>query len=108
MNGTMLGAKEYIKAAACAAAVAVLLLTLWFASDVVLLAFAGIILAIILCAASDFLARIVGVPRGVGLALTCVLLVAAVALFGWFVGPRLSHEVDELRAQIPSAWHQLL
>lgn len=64
MNGTMLGAKDYIEAAACAAAVAVLLLTVWFASAFVLLAFAGIILAFILCAASDFLARIVGCHVG--------------------------------------------
>lgn len=104
----MLNAKEYVKATACVAAVAILLLTVWFASDVVLLAFAGILLAIILRTVSDFLARVLRLPPGVALAVTCLLLVAAIALCGWFVAPRLSGELDQLRTQIPDAWHQLL
>jgi predicted PurR-regulated permease PerM len=48
---------QYLKAWACGAVVVVLVLTVWFASDIFLMAFAGILFAILLRTASYAIAR---------------------------------------------------
>jgi predicted PurR-regulated permease PerM len=95
---------RYLKAAACAAAVVIVLLTLWFASDVFFVAVAGVLLAIILRTLSEAAARVIRAGPGVSLALTCIGILALVALAVWFIGPKLSAEVDELRRDLPPAW----
>jgi predicted PurR-regulated permease PerM len=104
----MPAAKEYVKAAACVASVVIVLLAAWFASDVLLLAFAGIILAILLRSAANLIARLLHLGPGLALALTCFLLIAAVGLCCWYVIPRLNDQIDILQHQIPAAWHQLV
>ena len=95
--GRMLRGKEYVKAAACVASVILLLLTAWFASDVLLLAFAGILLAIILRTISDRLAVWMHLRAGLALGITCLLLLGAAAVSFWYIVPRLSDEGDVLK-----------
>jgi predicted PurR-regulated permease PerM len=104
----MPGAKEYVKAAACVATVVVVLLATWFASDVLLLAFAGIILAILLRAAANEIAQFLHLRPGVALGLTCLLLLVFIGLCCWYVIPRLNDQFDILKHDIPAAWHQML
>ena len=85
----------------------VLLLAMWFARQVLLLAFAGVLFAIILRAVTDWLARLLHLRTGIALALTCVLAVAAVGFFFWFIAPRLSDEADAVSQSIQSAWHRI-
>src|SRR5690242_20365237 len=103
----MPGAKEYVKAAACVATVVVVLLATWFASDVLLLAFAGIILAILLRAAANEIAQFLHMRPGVALGLTCLLLLVFIGLCCWYVIPRLNDQFDILKHDIPAAWHQM-
>ena len=100
--------REYVKATACVASIVLLLVLIWFATDVLLLAFAGILAAIMLRAASDRLAQVLHVRAGLALGLVCLLLLCAAGLSFWFIAPRLSNEVDALQQNIPSAWGQFL
>lgn len=104
----MPAAKDYVKAAACVASVVIALLAAWFASDVFLLAFAGIVAAILLRAAADGIARLLHLRPGLALGLTCLLLVMFIGLFCWYIVPRVNDQVNVLKHDVPSAWHQLL
>jgi len=86
----------------------VLLLAIWFAREVLLLALAGVLLAIILRTVTDWLARLLHLRTGIALALTCVLALVAVGLFFWFIAPQLSDEADAVSQSIQSAWHHIL
>src|SRR5829696_666053 len=69
-----------------AVTVVIVLVLLWYAIDVVLLAFVGILLAILLRAPADWLTERFGIREGWALAivgvLTLALLVIAAVLFG--------------------------
>jgi len=86
----------------------VLLLAIWFARQVLLLAFAGVLLAIILRTVTDWLARLLHLRTGIALGVTCVLALAAVGLFFWFIAPQLSDEADAVSQSIQSGWHRIM
>lgn len=69
-----------------ALAVVVLLVLLWYGLDVALLAFLGVLLAILLRAPADWLTRKTGMRSGWSLALVCFILFAALSLGGFFFG----------------------
>jgi predicted PurR-regulated permease PerM len=98
---------QYLKAWACGALVVVLVLTVWFASNIFLMAFAGILFAIMLRTASDTIARLTNLGAGVSLAITSIAILALASMAGWFVAPNMSAEIDQLRTDLPSAWGQL-
>src|SRR5206468_1256320 len=75
---------------------------------VLLLAFAGILLAIILRTISDGLAVWMHLRAGIALGITCLLLLGAAAVSFWYIVPRLSDEGDVLKQSLPAAWQQLL
>ena len=98
---------QYLKAWACGAVVVALVLTVWFASDIFLMAFAGILFAILLRTASDAVARLTNLGAGVSLAITSIAIVALASLAGWFVAPNMSAEIDQLRSDLPPAWGEV-
>jgi predicted PurR-regulated permease PerM len=100
--------KQHVKTAAAVMSLIVLLLAIWFAREVLLLAFAGILFAIILRTVTDWLARLLHLRTGIALALTCILSLTAVGLFFWFIAPQLSDEADAVSQSIQSAWHHIL
>ena len=76
-------------------------------AEVWLLIFAGLLLAVLLSAAADTVARLLGRSRGVSLALvmlTGALTVAGAAYAFW---PAVSEQGDELITRLPSAWGEL-
>lgn len=86
---------------------AALLLALWFFRDVVLLGFAGLLLALLLRTPADWLVRRTRLPEGVAVGLVAVgLLGLLTALFVWR-GPAIGEQTGELREQIPAAVEQL-
>lgn len=92
---------------AIAAAVTVGLLLLWFARDVLLLAFAGVLLAIFFRRLATWVSGHTPLSSSWGLA------VVVVAFFGSFVsaftlrGPAIASEVRSFKAQIPKAAESL-
>jgi predicted PurR-regulated permease PerM len=89
------------------AAVAVLLGLLWYAADVLLLVFAGILLAAFLRGLSDPLSKYTGLRAGWALALVILLLVTLIALGGWFIAGQVAIQLDQLVESVPASLAEL-
>lgn len=86
---------------------AALAVALWFASDFFLLLFGGVLFAVFLHGLADLVHRVARLPRGVSLALTCLILAALVAVGGWFLVDRLGTQFDAFAAQLQRSWQQM-
>ncbi len=100
-------ARRVLTALGIAALFAALLLLVWAAADVLLLAFAGILLAVFLRGLSDWLAE--HTPLSGRWALAVVVLALAGLFVGgaWLMAPRLADQFDQLVEQLPKAVDQL-
>ncbi len=81
-------------------------LLLWFQIHLLLLGFAGVLLAVFLYKLSAGLTRWTGMPYWVSLAVVCAGLVGLLVGAGWLVGNRIMDQADALKQQLPSAWEQ--
>src|SRR5699024_5511279 len=77
-------------------------------ASVLLLIFAGTILAVILDALASTLRRVLpgGHVTAYSAALVCVAL--ALSLVGFLIGPQLATEIPQLIQRMPKAWHAML
>lgn len=80
---------------------------LWFASDALLLVFAGILLAILLCDATRRLRRWVPLSHGVALTAVVLLTFAVLGLGGWAMAPGAAEQAGELVEAIPKSLQRL-
>jgi predicted PurR-regulated permease PerM len=80
--------------------VAVLILV-WLALDLLLLLFAGVLLAIFLRTLATFVARASGLSVGWALVAVCVTLVGSIGLGGWLYAPQLAEQSDQLTQALP-------
>ena len=87
--------------AAIAVAVAVILVLIWYAIDVVLLAFIGILLAILLRAPADWLSAHTGLRASWSFALAVVTLLGRIAALGMLFGRGVAGEALQLVDRIP-------
>jgi len=83
---------------------AALLLVLWFAADVLLVVFAGILVAVFFRGGGNWVADRLGVGRAWGLAAFCIGLALVTALFLTFAGAALALQIQELLDALPSAF----
>jgi predicted PurR-regulated permease PerM len=81
----------------------VLLLTalLVLGVKVLMAAFGGVLLAILLHACADVVRRHTPLPYGWSLAVVLVALVAVLGGAGWLLAPQVSQQIDELAAKLP-------
>jgi predicted PurR-regulated permease PerM len=86
---------------AIAVAVVIVLVLIWYAIDVVLLAFIGILLAILLRAPADWLAARTGMREGWALALVGAVAIALLAAAAVFFGRGVVGQALELVDRIP-------
>jgi predicted PurR-regulated permease PerM len=84
-----------------AVAVVVILVLLWYAIDVVFLAFLGVLVAILIRAPADWLSRLTGLREGWSLALVGVLLALLLVGTGAVFGRGIASQSIELTARIP-------
>ena len=84
-----------------AVSVVVVLVLLWYAIDVVFLAFIGVLLAILLRAPADWLSRRAGLREGWSLALVLALLAVLLIGTGVMFGRGIAAQSIELTARIP-------
>jgi predicted PurR-regulated permease PerM len=87
--------------AAIAVAVVVILVLIWYAIDVVLLAFIGILVAILLRAPADWLAAHTGLRESWSLALVGATLIAILGALGVLFGRGMAAEALQLVDRIP-------
>ncbi|MBA2321253.1 MAG: AI-2E family transporter [Deltaproteobacteria bacterium] len=71
--------------------------------DLLLLGFAGVLLALLLDGLASQVARHTPLGRKTSLAVVCVALLFLAGAVGWVVAPRVAHQVDELARALPPA-----
>lgn len=79
----------------------VLAALLWFGGRILLLAFAGILMAVVLRAPMGALVRRTGMPDRGAYALVIFLLVALLTGFGLLVGPNIMEQAGEFSQKVP-------
>ena len=79
----------------------------WKGMGVLLLLFAGVLVAVLLDGMARLIGRAVGWPRGVRLLLAALAVVAVVALAAWFVGPRLVEQSSQLADEVEASVGQI-
>ncbi len=83
---------------------AVLAALLFLAPDVLLVIFAGILLAVLLSGGGHWIANRLGIADGWGIGLFLLGVIAAVAVFGLAIAPSVADQVDELSRRLPEAF----
>lgn len=96
-------AQRILLAVGVAAAVALLLLALWYAAHALLMAFAGVLLAILLRAPADWLSARTGLAERWCLVMVLVVLLSAVVGFGFVVAPQISAQFQQLAQKLPQS-----
>ena len=86
---------------------AIVLLLIVFAVDVLLLAFASILLAILLRALAEPVAARLRISPRWALAIVVALLALTLSIIGWSIAPAIGEQVRELRAALPAALQRL-
>lgn len=80
----------------------VLLVLFWYVVDVLLLVFAAILIAILLRAPADWVARRTPLTGGWSLAIVILLIVTAVGLGGWLFGANVADQAGQLVNRLPA------
>lgn len=102
----LLGRRTAVVVATTLAIVAVVALFV-LAAEVLLLVFAGLLLAVLLSSLADALARVSGMSRGMALGLTMLVLLAGMVGTAWALWPSVSEQADQLATQLPAALGEL-
>ena len=82
-------------------AVIVLLLLVWYAVNVLLLAFAGILLAVLLRGIASLISDYTRLPIGWSLAVTILLIVTVIGLGIWYLAPKIAGQADNIMESLP-------
>lgn len=85
----------------------VLTLLLWYTIFVFLLAFAGILLAVLLRAMADGVSFLTRLPKGWSLLLGSVVVILASAVGIWVLTPHVAVQVEQLHETLPAAFEEL-
>ena len=93
-----------LKAALLIAIIAVLF---WLALDVFLIIFAGLLLAVVLSGASDWVTRRTGLPYGLALAAVLLASILTVGVVGAVTAPALWAQFGDITQRLPEAVNQL-
>jgi predicted PurR-regulated permease PerM len=94
-------ARRVVIAVAIAVGGIALALFLWYAMYVLLLAFAGVLVAVALRSLAVWLSGRTGLRVGRALAAVIVLIVAGLAGLGWLLAPSVARQVDDFTERLP-------
>jgi len=83
--------------------IALLVLLAWWLVDVLLLTFAGVLIAVFLRAPADWLASRTRLSPNLSIALVFVVLALVLGGAGFAMAPEIGRQVDELTRQVPEA-----
>ena len=83
------------------------LFILYHTAELLLLAFAAVLVAVMLSRAADKLSSRTAAPRGVALATVVVAVGGGLALVAWLLAPQIAEQSRQLIAEVPALWKQL-
>lgn len=89
-------------------AIAIGLLVVWKLSFVLLMGFAGVLVAIALRMSANYLARWLPISPTVGVFLVMALVILAVMGLVMNAGPQITQQMRQLIAALPEAWRQVM
>lgn len=96
--------RDFVRRCLIALALLGLAFLLYSLADVLLLIFGATLIAVVLRAIADPIARRTGMPDKVAVLIAILLVLALVGVAGWLFGSQLSAQVSELRETLPAAW----
>ena len=88
-------------------AVGLALIFVYYLADVLLIAFAGLLLAIFLRGLTNYFSHLTGIPAGWSLAIVGVALLVLVGGGGWLLAPDLTSQLAQLSMSLPESIEQL-
>ena len=94
-------------AVAIVTVVFVTLFVLWNATNIILVLFAGALLAILLHSISEWVHERTGLSNGIALLVTLLAIVAVLDVAGWFAVPAIVEQATRLGPELASALEQL-
>jgi predicted PurR-regulated permease PerM len=100
-------ARRVLIATLVVASVALALLFVWYAADLLMLVFAGVLVSILLRGFSGWLRPTTGLGSALSLAIVALALGLLIIVVVWLVAGRLGTQVSELRQQLPVAVENL-
>ena len=106
-NSLNVRARRALVTASITIAVLLFVLLLWYAVDVCLLVFAGILLAIFLRSLSDWFSSRTNLSGGWSLAVVVLALILILSGGLWMLAPDVAAQVDQLTDSLPRAARQL-
>jgi predicted PurR-regulated permease PerM len=80
---------------------------IWYALNVLMLIFAGLLLAILLRSLADWLSLYTRLPSTWSLLVVVLLLAVGIGGIGWLLAPRVAAQVEELSVTIPQSIQQI-
>jgi predicted PurR-regulated permease PerM len=98
--------KDVLRTAALVMAMYIAARLLWFASQLVLTAFLGVLFGLAVSSGVDRLTRF-RIPRGAGAAIVVVVFIGALVGFGAWVAPTIRSQSVELRERLPESIDRL-
>ncbi len=107
MNGQRAFAGRALVTIALAVGIIAGLLLLWYTVNVLLLVFAGLLLAVFLHGLSDWLSKHTGLSSGWVLAAIVLALLAIFSLGTWLLAPTVADQVAQLTQKLLQAIDQL-
>lgn len=90
-------------AASIAAGVGIVVLLLWYAVDVLLLVFAGVLFGVLLRGVTRILSRLTRISHGWSLAVVLITLLVITGLTGWLLAGRIAEQASALAESLPRA-----
>lgn len=96
-------ARRVLIATLVVASVVLVLLFMWYAADLLMLVFAGVLVSILLRGFSGWLHQKIHLGRGLSLAIVALALGILIIVVVWLVTGRIGTQVTELRQQLPVA-----
>ena len=100
-------AHKALKASVVSVTVVAVALILWFAAEVFLLTFAGLLLAIFVRGLARVSSRFTKLSYGLSVVTTVVLLLGVLLLIGWQFGVGIAAQFEELSAELPKSLNNL-
>jgi predicted PurR-regulated permease PerM len=89
------------------ASVVVLALLAWHLADVLLLVFGAVLVAVLLRALADPIARATRLPDTLAVVAATLVIVGIIGLAAWLFGAEVRAQVAELAERLPQAWRSL-